>query len=193
MLVGLCGRARAGKSVAARHLVEKHGFVELSFAEPLRAFIRDLLGVDAGTLENIKDAPHPLLCDKTPRYAMQRLGTEWGRHTISNTLWIDVCMRKAQVALAEGKDVVISDIRFDNEAAQVKELGGTILKILRPDAPMIGTATHPSERGISHDHVDAFVMNDTTPDVLKQRIDKEVVRYKKKLAIQPSKTHHICE
>lgn len=180
MLVGLCGRARAGKSTAANALVQRFGFEELSFAHPLRAFVRDILSIDdVQTFDQIKDKQHSLLGGKTPRHALQTLGTEWGRNMISDTLWIDVCMYKTKHLLAQGKNVVISDVRFDNEAERIREEGGLIIKIMRPDGPHIDSA-HISELGIQHALVDVFVMNEHSEEDFLHRFLHEVQQLKKK-------------
>ena len=87
VLIGLCGPAGAGKSTAARHLVEHHGFVRRPFAGPLKGMLRTLLlgqGVPAGDVERMVDSdlkavPARALDSRTPRLAMSTLGTEQGR------------------------------------------------------------------------------------------------------------------
>ena len=58
IIVGLSGLAGAGKSTAARHLVERHGFVRRPFAALLKGMLRYLLhaqGVPAGDVERMVD------------------------------------------------------------------------------------------------------------------------------------------
>lgn len=164
-LVGLCGAARCGKSSAAAALAEQHaaaGCREVTFAGPIREFTRGLLGVDAAAFEAIKDAPHPLFAGKTPRFAMQTLGTEWGRDTVSGTLWIDACMREVGALRGAGVPVVVSDVRFEDEARAIREAGGTVVRIHRPSLPSIapGDRCHVSERGIPDHLVDVVWTND---------------------------------
>lgn len=170
MIIGICGAARSGKSVSAAILQNKLGFQEHSFAAPIREFVWKLLDVDAATFEMIKDKPHPMLSGKTPRYAMQTLGTEWGRNTISETLWIDVCINKAKNHTG---NVVISDVRFENEAVAIRNAGGIIIKIVRKDAPVIQTSKHSSEAGISECLVDHIIENNS--DIV--TFENNVLRY----------------
>lgn len=175
-LAGLNGKARCGKDTAANFLVERFGFTKGSFAAPIRAFILLLLGLDHfSELEAIKDDPHPLLGGKTPRYAMQTLGTEWGRQLVSETLWLDVLERKVRALLDAGKNVVISDVRFDNEAALIHKMGGVVVNIVRPDQKEIGGSGHKSESGVKPELFDAIVLNTGTPEALGCRVAGHVL------------------
>ena len=43
-LLGICGKAGSGKDTAAAYLIEKHGFVKLAFADPLKRFAKGVFG-----------------------------------------------------------------------------------------------------------------------------------------------------
>lgn len=79
----------------------------------------------------------------TPRYALQTLGTEWGRGCFGN-VWAELGVRRA---LAFPEDlVVITDCRFINEAKSVRAAGGEVWRIVRQGAGLDGAAgLHPSE------------------------------------------------
>lgn len=166
-LIGLTGRARAGKDTVAGILRQHCGFVQLSFAAPMREFICSLLGWSLQDLDRGKETPHPLLDGKTPRFAMQTLGTEWGRNTIANDLWVRVCIAAAQRHLAQGTSVVISDVRFDNEASAVAAAGGQVWRIDRP-GERIAESAHISEAGTSL--WNRRIPNDGTLDDLRARV-----------------------
>lgn len=79
----------------------------------------------------------------TPRYALQTLGTEWGRRCYAN-VWADLGIRRALASSAE--IVAITDCRFVNEARAVRAAGGEVWSIVRPGAGLDGAAgLHPSE------------------------------------------------
>jgi hypothetical protein len=143
MLIGLCGAMRAGKSTAAEQLVKEHGFHRLRFAGPLKDMMKCLGLTQAEIDGDLKETPCAKLGGKTPRHAMQTLGTEWGRNLIWNELWTDALRRTAEMALACGADVVVDDLRFPNEVKLIKELGGHVICIER-----IGTGgvAHSSEQ-----------------------------------------------
>ncbi len=142
-IIAFTGLAGSGKSTAAAHLVEHRGFRRIRFAGPLKAMMA-ALGLTQNQIEGTeKEVPCDLLGGKTPRYAMQTIGTEWGRDLIVSDLWI----RAWQSALANvpaGVSVVVDDCRFPNEAEAVKAAGGVVIRVERPGS---GTASvHSSEQ-----------------------------------------------
>jgi hypothetical protein len=141
-IVAFTGLAGSGKSTAAHHLVNRRGFVRVRFAGPLKAMMA-ALGLTHEQIEGSeKETPCSLLGGKTPRYAMQTIGTEWGRDIIDSQLWINA-WNAALANVPAGVPVVVDDCRFPNEAEAVTAAGGIIVRIERPGA---GTASiHSSE------------------------------------------------
>ena len=163
-IFGISGKARSGKDTLAKMLLaEAHEGIHMSFAEPIRAFVADLLGVPVDLLQDSawKEQPLPQLNGKSPRVLMQTLGTEWGRETIDPDLWIKVAqwrLERLSSDLVPPKVVVFSDVRFDNEADMIRSVGGTIVHVIRPGAEVV--AAHASENGIRRDLTDWTCMND---------------------------------
>lgn len=151
-LVGLCGPAGSGKSTAAAILAE-WGYTRLRFAAPLKAALRAMLA-EAGVTEaeaarmiegDLKEAPHAALAGRTPRHAMQTLGTEWGRALIHPDLWVRLTMCRAEAILAAGGRVVIEDVRFPNEAAAVQGVEVDHMRGVRELWAMAGRGGIPSD------------------------------------------------
>lgn len=163
-IVGLTGHARCGKDTMANMLVDKYAFVKLSFASPIRDFVAHCCGLSLKEMEVVKEKPHPNLLGKSPRYAMQTLGTEWGRMIIGNNFWVNLCLEKAKELSDSGLNVVVPDVRFDNEARAIKDSGGMIIKILRPSKEKIELASHESEKGVSKWFIDDIVWNESKPE-----------------------------
>lgn len=168
IVVAFTGKRGSGKSEAARVLVEELGFRELKFADPLKNMLRAMYatcGVDQDTIErkiegDLKEVECPWLLGKTPRYAMQTLGTEW-RELIGTPMWSEMFIRAVRSGNL-GSRIVCSDYRFPHESAAIDELGGIKYRITRPtaDAMNDAAAQHPSETLIDEIPVDLEIAND---------------------------------
>lgn len=152
-LIAFIGYKGSGKSEAARTLIEQHGFVRHSFADPLKRMLLSI-GLTEGQLwGSEKEVPSELLGGKTPRHAMQALGETWGRQAIDKEIWIRIWEK----TIPSG-NVVVDDLRYPNEAELVRNRGGTIVRILRPDVQV--DTSHPSEQHVESIEADYVVVND---------------------------------
>jgi len=169
MVIALTGLMNAGKSTVADYLVTQHGFAHLKFAHGLKSMLRTL-GL---TEDEIEGARKELPCDKlngrSPRYAMQTLGTEWGRVCMGQDFWVNLLVQKVQRFFAH-EHVVIDDCRFPNEARAVQQdLGGKVWRISRG----VGTVAsmHASEVDQIGVVADTVVLNNGTIDDLLSKVD----------------------
>lgn len=167
-LLGLTGAARCGKDTLAEMLAVESSFRRVSFAAPLRKFVADLAGLSLKDMELQKETPQDLLGGQTPRYTMQTLGTEWGRDMISKSLWCGVAAEEVGALHSKGHPVVVTDLRFDDEAKMIRQLGGRVLRIERPPEALAFASgrDHPSENGVSLRLVDAVIENLDTREAL---------------------------
>lgn len=148
-LVGISGKAGSGKTTASAALVEV-GWVRVKMADPLKDMLRSIGLTDRHIEGDLKETPCDLLQGKTPRHAMITLGTEWGRDMIGPDFWIGIARKRIIAALASGKNVVVDDVRYDNEAALIRDLGGDVVQVERDCANQIA---HKSENGVAADMV----------------------------------------
>lgn len=139
-LIGLYSPApQSGKTTLAEAL-HGHGYRRVSFADPLREMVGALLhwqGMDAveatDRLRGARKAePCPQLAGRSARYALQRLGTEWGRQLMGDSIWVEAALARAHSLMRAGQSVVIDDMRFPNEAAAIRGCGGLLIRITRP-------------------------------------------------------------
>lgn len=130
IVLGLAGRKGSGKTAVANLLVQEYGAVKSSFAEPLKQMLRTMGLTQDQLWGNSKEIPDfEILHGKTPRHAMQTLGTEWGRVHISPDLWAKLW---AKMALVDQPTLtVVEDVRFSNEVAAIRSVGGLVLGIQR--------------------------------------------------------------
>ncbi len=127
-VVAFTGLAGSGKSTAADYLVAR-GYQRVKFAGPLKAMMRGL-GLTEDHIEGpLKELPTPLLAGRTPRYAMQTIGTGWGRDLIGPTLWTGLWWATVSDVLDNGGRVVCDDCRFSNEAEVVRGVGGVVVRL----------------------------------------------------------------
>lgn len=169
-IIGVTGRARSGKDTIGSYLVEQYNYGQVSFAEPLRQFVCKLVGIDRRALDYVKEDPVPWL-GKSPRQMLQTLGTEWGRMLVNENIWVLVAMDEAhRLKRHSGKSAVITDVRFDNEADAIRQRGGRIIHVARPDA--MAVATHVSEAGVREAYGDIRVINDGSLADLYAAIDR---------------------
>ena len=200
MIIGLCGLAGSGKDTAADFLVDD-GFIKVALADPLKRIARDVFAFTEEQLwgpsenRNAPDLRYPrehayvegistclccgllqgneAVCYLTPRYALQLLGTEYGRHCF-NDIWVNYGLRVADSLLHKSgilrslfysydrklglqtsntpspsgfrpKGVVFSDIRFLNEVQAIREAGGYVYQLTRGQGLRGGAGQHKSE------------------------------------------------
>lgn len=166
-LIGITGRARAGKDTIASHLVERHGYTRMAFADPMRDMLA-VLGVDGDHMNAYKEEVIPHLGTSYRRLA-QTLGTEWGRWLHGVDFWINVLDYRKRTLHPHAPRIVISDVRFDNEARYICQCGGTIWHVERPDNPT-AAADHTSEHGVDDRLIDVRLINRSIPE-LREAID----------------------
>lgn len=171
-IVGLSGFARAGKDEAAKVLVEEYGFTQVAFADKLREFLYAMnpLASDQNGWVTVQDVIDKYGWDgyKETMYGseirrlLQRLGTEAGRQTMWDTIWIDA----AFVGLPEAAKIVVSDARFFNEFDAIRARGGEVWRINREG---VGPAnSHASEmEAINYPHFTRTLNNTSDLETFK--------------------------
>lgn len=172
-LIAIHGKAGCGKSTVADYLVQK-GYRVRSFAEPIRQMLKQLGVHPQYFTTRYKGTPIPEFGNKSARYLMQTLGTEWGRETVKDTIWLDAMHRSTEFQhFLAGGCLVIDDLRFDNESVWLRQFGALTLHIHRPNVgePEGGVSGHSSERGISVDDITYHLVNDTSIQSLHSRLD----------------------
>jgi hypothetical protein len=180
MLIGLCGPAGAGKNTVAELLFDSDrcSFHQMAFADPLYECISVITGISVGGLQkrDVKEAVIPWL-GKSPRQMLQSMGTEWGRDSIHPEIWIRSAMYRATPHLAVGRSVVVTDVRFDNEAQAIIDAGGEVWKVTRAGWRCLdaSTATHQSEAGVSEHLIARTIDNSGSLDDLRSQLSAATI------------------
>lgn len=178
MLIGLAGCKGVGKSTAAEWLWSDYGYVNMAFADKLKDAVANLWGIDREWVDLLKDdlcwveLRTPLSAEAKTiswREFLQRFGTEMGRGTFDKDFWVDQWSH-AYDAIYENDyktKVVVTDVRFLNEAVRIHYYGGCIIEIQRPGHEPDG---HASEEPLPRDIIDAVVVNDRDLGTFYQRV-----------------------
>jgi hypothetical protein len=123
-IVGLTGEKGHGKDTVADHLVRHHGFVKLSFAGPLKDGVAAIFGFDRDRMEEDREYKEGTTAwGASPRHYLQWLGTDILRKHVSPDFFILRMEKELDEVMQQGKNVVISDARFDNEAEMIYTCG----------------------------------------------------------------------
>lgn len=148
-LIGITGKARAGKDTMAEYLQCEFGFVRLPFADPLKMAAQNIFGLtDAQTWDDEVKETKIDHWGMSPREIFQKLGTEAVKGTFGSEVWIKRWMITYE--LIKGTDtVVVPDVRFDLEASVIRSRGGIIVEIRRGTGLEGETAQHVSEQGLT--------------------------------------------
>jgi len=144
MIVGLSGFLDSGKGTVGDILRDKHRFAKKSFADPLKDVVSTIFGWNRALLEgDTKDSrefrerkskrwSQRFGYDVTPRLMLQKMGTEGGRDVFHPDIWLYALEDRIQ----HDTNVVVPDVRFPNEIAFLKRLGGVTIRVRRGNEPV---------------------------------------------------------
>lgn len=151
LVIGLAGKKRVGKDTIAAMIEEQLQFSKvqsIAFADPIKDALTEALGIPRFWFdsEDFKERPLPYY-GITPRQAMQTFGTGWGREMVDDQIWVKRAKLRLEAVEESGVDIaILTDVRFENEAELVRNLGGVVCHVTR------GTGqndAHESEQGLS--------------------------------------------
>lgn len=182
--IGLMGYARSGKDTAGRHLVAEHGYTRIGFADGVRDSLLALDPIVEAYAGNRGGYPKEIFLgtcrlseivrqhgwerakDEYPevRELLQRHGTDAVRGVIGDDTWVWLALRKIGDARQDETPVAVTDVRFPNEAAVLRNLGFTLVWVDRPGCEPVNG--HASETSVSAADADITVKNYGTTDDL---------------------------
>lgn len=187
MLLAIMGKARVGKDtfgkMLAQELFEISGqrFTLMAYATALKERIQSDFDLEYDQLwgdeKETEDKRYPKKDGGfwTGREIMQFIGTDCFR-AIDNDFWT-----KALFYIIEDKgfeNVIITDVRFPNEAEPVVKRGGYIIKLVRnTDEHDVHGQTHLSETAMdSYNNIDFTVNNNGSFNEL-HKVAKDVANF----------------
>ncbi len=192
-IIGMSGYARSGKDEAANILVNEYGFTRVAFADKLRDVLYALnpivayqtwydgFGARIAPTEDVyiflqevidtygwngyKESPY----GPEIRRLLQRLGTEAGRETMWDSIWVDA----AFAGLPDDAKVVVTDARFENEATAITDRGGQMWRVNRVGVgPAVSPdgSIHSSETSLDGWGFDVVLFNDGTLETYQDNV-----------------------
>ncbi len=175
VLIGLAGKINSGKSTIAEYLVLKYDFIEMTYAKPLKNICQELFCLTDDQLytQKGKMEPDSRWYDCTPRTMMQFIGTDLFRNNLDKImpgLCDNVFIENMRIRLQQEShhNIVVSDIRFQNEADLIISLGGIIYYVDRDNN---SNDSHVSEQMNFDKSNMTIIKNNSTIDDLCQQFD----------------------
>ena len=165
MMIGLCGRAGAGKDTVADVLIDRFGFSSYSLAAEIKSCLVDLdpfIPINNRPVrlsELLLDSSLEVLKRSYPevRRLLQVLGAEVVRARVES-FWVD--RLEDRLVVDKPKRVVITDVRFENEIKWIRYLGGMVFCVERDGVhDEYAGAKHSSELGVDDEFIDSVVNN----------------------------------
>lgn len=172
-VVGLIGESGTGKNFVAEKVLTQYGFFPWAFAWPLK------MQVIGRGQAHYWDVMHTKPTEV--RTLLQIEGTEHGREVYGKELWVNTTLAWLEV-LSDSwgvQNFVITDVRFENEAQLIRDLGGKVYRIQAPDRQQENQLTdeqrkHASEVELTQIVPDGVIINDknaSIDDLHKQVVD----------------------
>ncbi len=198
ILIGLAGKAGSGKNTSADSPAFS-GYEQLAFADPIKKIAKQMFHLnDKQLYDNIEkekvildESGKPLWHingePASPRLMFQWLGTKM-RTDISKEYFLmsmneEIKKRKDLNEYPIGINcrkrfrgprtikIIITDVRYPNEAEYIRKLGGTVIKIERPTViTTTAHVNHDSEKDLPEYLIDHIVINNDSLKVLHQKL-----------------------
>jgi hypothetical protein len=189
MIIGLTGKKRRGKDTVAAHLVANHDFKRYGFADKVKAYAyaqNPVVDTPWVRLQNVVDVMGWEQAKEIPevRGLLQRTGTEAGRSVFWKDFWVDILFRQLEEEymayntglderrLQTSKGIVISDVRFDNEAERIMQYGGHVIRVVSSREGLPAPDEHASEKDIASHLISGTIHNNGSFEELYKSIDE---------------------
>jgi len=177
MIIGLSGYARSGKDEVAKILVSEFNFERVAFADAIRDLLyqmNPLIGVTR--LQTMIDAVGWDIAKQHPdvRSYLQNLGVG-ARKLFGNNFWINQALNPhvyEHPIVGVNKNIVVTDVRFENEADMIKSLYGQVWRVRRQNVEPVNQ--HVSEVALDDYKFDQILKNEGSLDELKELVRKRV-------------------
>lgn len=155
IIIGLTGYAQSGKDTVANMLVDKYGFTRVAFADKIRDFlyrINPMVGGEPLQIKVDSDGWEKAKQNSEVRRLLQVTGIA-ARELFGSQFWVNQTMRH----FATATNVVVTDVRFKNEAEFLKINGAHIWRVQRLGVEAVNN--HISEVEMNDYPADQTIIN----------------------------------
>lgn len=169
-IIALVGKKRTGKDTVAQYIVEKYGYTNAKFADPLKRAVKEFFNFTDRQIEIDKETVDPRW-GITPRHAMQFIGCEVVQTQFQKILPEigRMFFVKSLLSRYQKEAIVISDMRFVREYDVIRALPDTlIIKIERPSVD--DGDVHISETEVDDIHPEYVIKNTGTVEDLLEHV-----------------------
>lgn len=175
-IIGLVGRAHAGKDLVATHVHDTYGHDNCKFAGPMKTALKSLFDFSHEQVEGDLKETVDERWGVTPRRVMQFFGTEMlqikmqelipglGRHFAVKRMFLNYDTRE--------QPFCVSDVRFQHEVDAIRQHGGIVIRLRRNQDGHSKEHEHESESGVDGMSCDYDVDNDGSVADLFSKIDR---------------------
>lgn len=174
-MIGFTGRAGSGKTHLAEYMCSNYLAHPVAFADPLKLMVFPIATMLAGGDEDLirsymeegKDKKMPKInCSARDLY--RQIGDIMRYHNPDafvhlTELKVNLVRQIYQTKMGRldfEVPIIVTDIRYENEAQWVRDQCGVIIRINRPDDKLRVTHKHSSEQGIPNSYVNFEIDND---------------------------------
>ena len=155
-IICFVGRMGSGKDTAASVLIEEYGYVHRSFAGKVKDVASTVFGWNREKLNGCTplDREWREIVDEfwgfSPRFALQKIGTEMFREIIDPNVWVKSLLM--DIPETSEEDTVITDCRFPNEYEALRKRGA---KFVFVDRYQVSSSSR-HEQHVSESYVDSM-------------------------------------
>lgn len=174
LIIGISGRIGSGKNTVGDFIKKiDSSFEEKSFAYKLKSIVALLAGCDFNlTLTQEGKNTYIPAFNRTIGQMLQEIGTNALRDHFDKNVWINSLLAD----LKEGRNYIITDVRFKNEAEELKKIGAVLIRVNRTNNVIAENSNrnllHSSEIDLDdYQGFDYIIENNSTLDHLEDVVN----------------------
>ena len=176
-LVGITGHAGSGKDSVGKFLVDTYGYTRFGYADAVKKvslLIDPYVGDHVDRLSD-KVSVHGMdFCKRAfpeVRRILQEVGN--GVRQVDPYIWLRPLDRLIE---SDVESIVVTDVRYENEAEQIARHGGVLLRLSRPGYVLAGPlGQHISEQPLDVPAID--IVNDSDLKTLFGKVEDALVEH----------------